>query len=47
MAATLVSGTVVNSWRKAHFELSLSSKENILLQTTALEEVYEDFLILR
>ncbi len=47
MAAKLVSEMLLNSWHKAHFELPLSAKKNILLHTVALEEAYEDFFDLQ
>ncbi len=43
MAAKLMSRMLSNSWRKNHFDLSLSVKQNILLHIMALEEAHEEF----
>ena len=45
MAATLVKEILVNSWQKQHFDLPLSTKQNILLHIIALEKCYEEFSI--
>ena len=45
MAATLVNGMLLSSWRNEHFELPLSSKQKILLHIVALEEAHEEFFV--
>lgn len=45
MAATLVSGTLMSSWRSNYFQLLLLTQQNILLHIVALEEAYQDLFI--
>ena len=43
MAATLVSGMILSSWRNEHFQLASLSKKNILLHVVELEEAFQEF----
>lgn len=43
MAARLVKNILLNSWVKAHFQLPLYAKQNILSQIVALEDSYKEY----